>query len=159
MSRVTKEKQTVFDWVDKNQRMISDFDQLIWGYAEPAWREYKSARAYCDLLKKGGFKVVEGTGEMPTAFIATYGEGKPVIATYAEYDAVPGTSQKQVPYRAPRDGLDQERWVQDHALSVSGGEPREVRTYSCVAQQNERDVPSIVGGLPLLPQGILRAAT
>ena len=112
MSRVTKEKQTVFDWVDKNQGMISDFDQLIWGYAEPAWREYKSASAYCDLLKKGGFKVVEGTGEMPTAFIATYGEGKPVIATYAEYDAVPGTSQKQVPYRAPRDGLDQ--WAAGH---------------------------------------------
>ena len=112
MSLITKEKKTVFDWVDANQVRMSDFDQRIWGYAEPAWREYKSSRAYCDLLEKEGFNVTRGTGGMPTAFVATFGQRKPVIATYAEYDAVPGTSQKQVPYKAPRDGLNP--WAAGH---------------------------------------------
>jgi len=112
MVTIPKEKKTVFDWVEANQKRMSDFDKRIWNYAEPAWREYKSAKAYCDFLRGEGFKVVEGTGDMPTAFLATYGKGKPVIATYAEYDAVPGNSQKPVPYKAPRDGL--HPWTAGH---------------------------------------------
>src|SRR3990170_1415467 len=92
--------------------MISAFDKKIWGYAEPAWREYKSAAAYCKLLEEEGFKVTRGTGGMPTAFLATYGEGKPVLVTYAEYDAVPGTSQKAVSHQESRDGLN--RWAAGH---------------------------------------------
>jgi aminobenzoyl-glutamate utilization protein B len=112
MSGLSREKRAAFEWVDENERRISDFHQLIWGYAEPAWREYKSAEAYCKILREEGFKVVEGTGDMPTAFMATYGSGRPVIAGYAEYDAVPGFSQKPVPYRAPRDGLNP--WAAGH---------------------------------------------
>lgn len=109
---LSREKQTVLDWVDDNERRLSDFHQLIWNYAEPAWREYRSAKAYVELLRKEGFEVIEGTGEMPTAFMATYGSGKPVIASYAEYDAVPGNSQKPLPYKAPRDGL--HPWAAGH---------------------------------------------
>jgi aminobenzoyl-glutamate utilization protein B len=112
MSKISKEKRTALDWVDANEKRMSDFDQLIWNYAEPAWREYKSAKAYCDLLRKEGFKVVDGTGEMPTAFMATYGKGKPVLATYSEYDAVPGSSQKAETHREPRDGL--HPWTAGH---------------------------------------------
>ncbi len=56
-------KQTALSWVDRNEQMLSGFHQQIWEYAEPAWREYKSARAYCDLLNREGFKVLEGTGK------------------------------------------------------------------------------------------------
>ncbi|MEM3006138.1 MAG: amidohydrolase, partial [Candidatus Bathyarchaeia archaeon] len=112
MSGLSREKQAAFEWVNENEKRISDFHQLIWNYAEPAWREYKSAEAYCKLLRDEGFRVVEGTGEMPTAFMATYGSGRPVIAGYAEYDAVPGFSQKPVPYKAPRDGL--HPWAAGH---------------------------------------------
>ena len=112
MAKISKEKQTALDWVEANEKMISRFDKTIWGYAEPAWREYKSAAAYCKLLEEEGFKVVRGTGGMPTAFLATFGEGKPVLATYAEYDAVPGTSQKSVPRQEARDGLN--RWAAGH---------------------------------------------
>ncbi len=112
MARVSKEKQTALDWVTANEKRMSDFHQLIWNYAEPAWREYKSMAAYCDLLRKEGFKVLEGTGEMPTAFMATYGSGKPVIGGYAEYDAVPGYSQKPITHRSPRDGL--HPWAAGH---------------------------------------------
>ena len=112
LAKISKEKQTALEWVDANEKMISAFDKKIWGYAEPAWREYKSAAAYCKLLEEEGFKVTRGTGGMPTAFLATYGEGRPILATYAEYDAVPGTSQKAVSHQEPRDGLN--RWAAGH---------------------------------------------
>ena len=118
MSEISKEKRTSIDWVSANEKKISDFHQLIWNYAETAWREYKSAKAYCNFLRQEGFETVEGTGGMPTAFLATWGEGKPVLGTYAEYDAVPSNSQKAVPYRAPRDGF--HPWAPGHTDPHSG---------------------------------------
>ena len=112
MSRMTKEKQTALDWIEKNEKRLSDFHQEIWHYAEPAFREYRSAKAYCELLRKEGFEVIEGTGGMPTAFMATFGEGKPVLASYAEYDCTPGNSQKAAPYKAARDGV--HPWAAGH---------------------------------------------
>ena len=109
---VYTEKQTTLDWIEANRQRLSDFHQEIWNYAETAFREYRSARAYCDLLRAEGFDVQEGTGGMPTAFMATYGEGRPVLGNYAEYDAVPGNSQQAVPYRAPREGL--HPWAPGH---------------------------------------------
>jgi aminobenzoyl-glutamate utilization protein B len=98
-------KQFALDWLDQHTQRLSDFTMEIWRYAEPAWREYKSAAAYRELLREAGFAVEEGSGGMPTAFVARWGEGKPVVGAYAEYDAVPGNSQQPVPYQAPREGL------------------------------------------------------
>ena len=106
------EKQTALEWVEENRERLSDFQRQIWNYAEPAWREYRSAKAYCDLLRAEGFTVEEGSGDMPTAFVASYGDSPPVLGTYAEYDAVPGNSQQPVPYRAPREGL--HPWAAGH---------------------------------------------
>ena len=106
------EKQFAHDWVDENSARISVFNKEIWDYAEPAWREYRSAKAYVDLLRAEGFTVQEGTGDMPTAFMATWGDGKPVLGSYAEYDAVPGNSQQVTPYQAPREGL--HPWTAGH---------------------------------------------
>jgi aminobenzoyl-glutamate utilization protein B len=105
MTTLYDEKRTALDWIDRNATRLSEFDLEIWRYAEPAWREYRSARAYVALLRAEGFDVEEGSGGMPTAFLATWGEGGPVIGSYAEYDAVPANSQQPVPYRAPREGL------------------------------------------------------
>ena len=105
MSSLSEAKQFAHDWIDQNRQRLSDFDLEIWRYAEPAWREYRSAKAYVDLLRDEGFDVEEGSGEMPTAFLATWGTRGPVIGSYAEYDAVPGNSQQPVPYQAPREGL------------------------------------------------------
>ena len=112
MSTMYPAKQWALNSVDDHRDGLSDFHQQIWNYAEPAWREYRSAQAYCDLLESKGFQVERNTGQMPTAFLATYGSGSPVIGTYAEYDAVPGNSQQQVPYRAPRAGL--HPWAAGH---------------------------------------------
>ena len=106
------EKQTALDWIDSNSQWLSDFHLQIWNYAETAFREYRSAKAYVDLLRRHGFTVEEGSAEMPTAFAATWGNGPPVLGTYAEYDAVPSNSQQPVPYKAPRDGL--HPWAPGH---------------------------------------------
>src|SRR3712207_1418086 len=105
MSTTDEVKRFALDWIDQNRPRLSEFDLEIWRYAEPAWREYKSAASYRDLLRDEGFAVEEGSGGMPTAFVAAWGEGGPVVGAYAEYDAVPGNSQQAVPYRAPREGL------------------------------------------------------
>jgi aminobenzoyl-glutamate utilization protein B len=105
LTGITERKRSAFNWVNENRARFSDLQMRIWNYAETAWREYKSAAAFCEVLRAEGFDVEEGSGEMPTAFMATYGKGKPVLATFAEYDAVPAQSQQGVPYRAPREGL------------------------------------------------------
>jgi aminobenzoyl-glutamate utilization protein B len=99
-------KSVAFDWINENRRALSDWNQVIWHYAEPALREYKSAAWYVDRLSREGFKVEAGSGGMPTAFSATFENGSgPVIAAYAEYDAVPGNCQVAAARKGPRPGL------------------------------------------------------
>src|SRR5882724_8565851 len=74
-------KTVAFDWVNENRRALSDWNQVIWHFAEPALREYKSAAWYVERLSREGFKVEAGSGGMPTAFSATFSNGEgPVIA-------------------------------------------------------------------------------
>ena len=112
MTDTEQAKAFALQWIEDNQARLSEFDLEIWRYAEPAWREYRSAAAYRTLLQDEGFEVEEGTGGMPTAFRATWGDGSPRLGTYVEYDAVPGNSQQVVPYRAPREGL--HPWAAGH---------------------------------------------
>ena len=92
MTTRSREKQHALEWIEAQRPRLSDFDLEIWRYAEPSWREYKSAGAYIELLRAEGFSVEADSGGMPTAFVATWGDGEPVLGAYAEYDAVPGNS-------------------------------------------------------------------
>jgi len=76
----------------------------IWGYAEVGYKEVKSSALHQQTLKDNGFTVQAGVADMPTAFVATYGSGKPVIGILAEFDALPGMSQDTVPEKKPLDG-------------------------------------------------------
>jgi aminobenzoyl-glutamate utilization protein B len=69
----------------------------IWDYAELGYKENKSSALLQNTLKDNGFTVEAGVAGMPTAFVATYGSGSPVIAILAEYDALPGISQDNSP--------------------------------------------------------------
>lgn len=69
----------------------------IWRFAEVGYKEYKSTALLQDILKQNGFTVEAGVAEIPTAFVASYGSGKPVIGILAEFDALPGLSQDSVP--------------------------------------------------------------
>jgi aminobenzoyl-glutamate utilization protein B len=105
-------KRDAFGWVEANRARLSEWHATVWDFHEPAWREYRSAAWYVDLLKREGFDVDAGSGGMPTAFRARWGSGKPVIGGYAEYDAVPGNSQDRVPFERPRPGV--HRWAAGH---------------------------------------------
>jgi aminobenzoyl-glutamate utilization protein B len=106
MPPLSPAKLTAYRWVEEQRNQWSAWNSYIWNLAETAWREYSSAEWYVKKLRAEGFAVEEGSGGMPTAFSATWGEGRgPKIMAYAEYDAVPGNCQKAAIYQAPRDGL------------------------------------------------------
>ena len=73
----------------------------IWTFAEVGYMEEKSSALLQSELKNAGFNVKAGTAGEPTAFIAEYGTGKPVIAILGEFDALPGLSQDTIPERKP----------------------------------------------------------
>ncbi|MFQ4150402.1 amidohydrolase [Arthrobacter sp. LAPM80] len=100
-------KATAQQWISENMDRLSAWHRHIWDLAEPAWREYKSAQWYVELLRAEGFTVEAGSADMPTAFSAEWslGQGGPVLLTYAEYDAVPGNCQSAGTDPSPRDGL------------------------------------------------------
>ena len=66
----------------------------IWSFAELSLQEEQSADLYCRVLEQEGFKVEQGICNIPTAFSAFYGSGRPIIGLLAEYDALSGLSQK-----------------------------------------------------------------
>jgi aminobenzoyl-glutamate utilization protein B len=102
----TPDKTLAIDWVDDHAARLSQDHMTIWNFHEPSWREYKSAAWYVERLKAEGFAVETGSGDMPTAFVAEWSNGDgPTIGGYAEYDAIPGTSQAPVPRRQPREGV------------------------------------------------------
>jgi aminobenzoyl-glutamate utilization protein B len=76
----------------------------IWNYAELGYKETQSTALLQKLLKENGFKVEAGVAGIPTAFVATYGSGSPVIGVLAEYDALPGLSQEAIPEKKTIEG-------------------------------------------------------
>jgi aminobenzoyl-glutamate utilization protein B len=73
----------------------------IWEAAELGFHETKSSALLQQELTANGFQVQAGVANMPTAFTATFGTGKPVIVIMGEFDALPGLSQKDVPALSP----------------------------------------------------------
>ena len=88
--------------VDLHSERLGQLSRQIWELAEVGYKEEKSSALLHAELRRAGFTVETGTGGIPTAFVATYGSGKPVIGLMAEYDALPGLSQEDTPKRAPR---------------------------------------------------------
>ena len=87
--------------LDRNE---DRFDQLaleIWDLAELGYLETESSAKLRKALKAEGFRIRTGVADIPTAFIASYGKGEPVIAVLAEFDALPGISQAATPFRQP----------------------------------------------------------
>jgi len=76
----------------------------IWDYAEVGYKEVKSSTLLQKTLSDEGFEVKAGVADIPTAFVATYGSGKPVIGILAEFDALPGLSQQAIPGKASIEG-------------------------------------------------------
>ena len=93
-------KEKSRDQIEGAFRVYSEMAQQIWSYAEVGYQEYKSSELLQNKLRSAGFAVEAGVAGIPTAFVATYGSGKPVIGFLAEFDALPGLSQQAVPEKA-----------------------------------------------------------
>lgn len=91
-----KTKKEVILAIDSKLESYSAIAKQIWEYAEVGYKETKSSALLAETLEKAGFKVERGVAGIPTAFIATFGSGKPVIGILGEYDALPGVSQDAV---------------------------------------------------------------
>ena len=86
-------KNEIYDYIDKNQSIFIDVNDKVWDYAETAFEEVRSMACISEALEKFGFTVEKGIGDIPTAFLGSYGSGYPVIGILGEYDALSGLSQ------------------------------------------------------------------
>ncbi len=91
---MNEQKTIAISEIEDKHELIAEVADKIWEYAELSLQEYKSCDLYCDTLTKEGFLVEKGICDIPTAFKASFGNGKPVIGILAEYDALSGLSQE-----------------------------------------------------------------
>lgn len=94
-------KQAVINSINKHYDELTELSDKVWGFAEIAFQENQSSQALADFATQNGFEVEMGVAEIPTAFVAEYGSGKPIIGILGEFDALPGLSQKTVPTKDP----------------------------------------------------------
>ncbi len=87
-------EEKALKWLDEKKCYLENINDTIWEFAEVGLQEFKSAELLAGELEKAGFAVEKGVAGMPTAFVATWGSGKPKIGFLAEYDALPHLSQK-----------------------------------------------------------------
>lgn len=94
-----KKKEEAVASIERHKADIIALSDQVWGFAETALLETRSSKALADYAEKEGFAVKRGVAGLPTAFVASYGEGRPIIGVLGEYDALPGLSQKAQPVK------------------------------------------------------------
>ena len=92
-----KLKKELLSSIEQKTSDLTSLSDKIWEAAEVAFREDKSAEYLIEYAEENGLIIEKGIAGMPTAFTASYGEGKPVIGIIGEFDALPGLSQTSVP--------------------------------------------------------------
>ncbi len=95
-------KDYVRQAINNRAEVYRDVAMQIWDFAELGYLEEKSSALLQEQLRQAGFSVRVGVADIPTAFVASYGSGDPVIGILAEFDALPGLSQEAVPARQTR---------------------------------------------------------
>ena len=95
-------KQLALNKVAVIESDISELANALWQNAELALTEKKSSKKLAEYLATQGFRVQEGVADMPTAFVAEWGAGKPIIGVVAEFDALPGLGNAVQPKKIPR---------------------------------------------------------
>ncbi len=94
-------RQAAVAAIDAHRGELVGLADRIWAFAEPALKETRSAAVLADYAEAQGFVVERGVAGMPTAFVASFGEGRPIIGVLGEYDALPGISQRAQPTMEP----------------------------------------------------------
>ena len=85
--------------INKHQETFEEVAMKIWGWAEVGYQEYKSSELLQSELAAHGFTITKGVADIPTAFIAEYSNGGPVIGILGEFDALPGLMQTASPFK------------------------------------------------------------
>jgi aminobenzoyl-glutamate utilization protein B len=101
MNNVKDLKNIGLQWIEENGSRLIELSRKIWNYAELGLEERRSSQVMTDFLSSEGFTVKKNVAGIPTAFVATWGRGKPVIGINCEYDALPGLSQKPSARKEP----------------------------------------------------------
>ena len=99
MSQTTKNQFQ--ESIDDRAEQFETIAKSIWDWAEMGYQEEKSSSLLQQTLKEEGFSMQAGVAGLPTAFIAEYGSGSPIIGILAEFDALPGISQQVATVRKP----------------------------------------------------------
>ena len=94
-------KKDVQKSIEKRAKDYENIAKSIWGWAEMGYLEEKSSALLQKTLSDAGFSIKAGVADIPTAFVAEYGSGLPIIGILAEYDALPGISQEVATERKP----------------------------------------------------------
>jgi len=102
-TQATVDKQQIIQQMDKELENYGKIAHKIWDLAELGFLENESTQILQNHLKEEGFTITKGVAGMPTAFVAAYGNGQPIIGLLAEYDALPDMSQAANPTKAPND--------------------------------------------------------
>src|SRR5580704_14524768 len=95
-------KQEAAAEVDQLQTLTQQMVDEIFSFSELGFQEFETSRYVSGILEKNGFRVDHGVAGIPTAWVATYGSGKPIIAFITDLDCIPRASQKPgVAYHDP----------------------------------------------------------
>lgn len=104
--KISKTKKAAIATIEEKKADLITISDKIWAAEEIAFQESQSAKLLADYAEENGFTVTRGVAETPTAFIAEYGSGKPIIGIMGEFDALPGLSQKISAVKDPlHDGM------------------------------------------------------
>ena len=104
ISATAAEAGDVMKFVDSRYEQNSALARDLWEFAEVGYQEVRSSALIKETLAAEGFEIESGIAGIPTAFVATFGSVGPVIGILAEYDALPGINQDDVPTRSPIPG-------------------------------------------------------
>ncbi len=100
-SSLRTSQQTALAEIALRESSLKEINRKIWEFAEVGLDERRSSALLVEQLRAAGFEVQTGLANMPTAFVATYGSGRPIIGILAEFDALPNLSQKAAPDQEP----------------------------------------------------------
>ena len=102
IGRIEKFRAVVVDGVERRRKLAQVINDTVFSFGELAYQEFETSKYLSGLLEKNGFSVERGVAGMPTAWVARWGSGRPVIALGSDIDCLPKASQKPgVAYREP----------------------------------------------------------
>lgn len=139
-----EDKKMVLEALDQHASHYAEIAHSIWEYAEVGYQEEKSSTLLQAELRKAGFEVKSGVADIPTAFVASYGSGKPVIGILAEFDALPGVSQDAVPSRQVREGVEAGHAC-GHHLFGAGSTAAAITVKNWMAKKNIKGTIRLYG--------------